>query len=52
MEKLIDRYSVIGTVAVKGTPIPILDIPMMSDEEWQKMAQERERKGLLSPKSP
>ena len=47
MQKLIDRYNVIGTVTVKGTPVPVLDIPMMTDERWNQLAAaQRDRKEI------
>lgn len=34
-------YDVIGTATTRsGAEVPVLDIPMMSDEEWQRMARE------------
>ena len=35
------NYPVIGQVEMKsGQVVPLLDIPMMSDERWQKLAEE------------
>ena len=52
MQKLIDKYGIAEVVTIKGHPLPVLDIPMMSDEEWQRITRESERQGLRSPKSP
>lgn len=38
-------YPVIGQVKRKnGETVPMLDIPMMSDEKWNKMCEENARK--------
>lgn len=45
MQELIARYGTSGTVNIKGQEIPIINLPMMSDEEWQQLAarQKKER---------
>ncbi len=36
------NYPVIGQAEMKsGQVVPLLDIPMMSDEKWQQLAQEQ-----------
>lgn len=36
------NYPVIGQVEMKsGQVVPLLDIPMMSDEKWQQLAAEQ-----------
>lgn len=39
MEELLKKYPVIRTEEVAGVTIPVLDIPQISDEEWQRIAQ-------------
>ena len=41
MYELDDIYRIKEMVRVRGLPepIPLYDIPMMSDEQWQKLAQ-------------
>lgn len=36
------QYPILGTVrsAVLGIGVPVLDIPLMSDERWQELARE------------
>ena len=45
MQELIARYGTSGTVNIQGQEVPIINIPMMSDEEWQQLAarQKKER---------
>lgn len=38
MEKLTERYNTIGTIKVSGRELPVLDVKLMSDEEWQELA--------------
>ena len=40
MQNLIDRYGTAGTIEIQGIKLPIINIPMMSDEEWNRLAQE------------
>ena len=46
MQELISKYGTSGTVNIKGQEIPIINLPMMSDEAWQQLAarQKKERK--------
>lgn len=37
------KYEVIDTVVVEGKPISVLDIPQITDEEWQRMAAAQNR---------
>lgn len=39
MEELLKIYPVIDTKEIAGVSIPVLDIPQISDEEWQRIAQ-------------
>lgn len=39
-DELIEKYGTSGMITVKGIEFPIIDIPMMSDEKWQKLAEE------------
>lgn len=41
MEELLKKYPVISIEEVAGVSIPVLDIPQISDEEWQRIAQEQ-----------
>lgn len=45
MQSLIDRYGTSGDITIQGITLPIINIPMMSDEEWQQLAarQKKER---------
>lgn len=45
MQELIAKYGTAGTVNIQGQEVPIINIPMMSDEEWQQLAakQKKER---------
>lgn len=45
MQGLIDRYGTSGDITIQGVTMPIINIPMMSDEEWQQLAakQKKER---------
>lgn len=45
MQELIERYGTSGELTVNGVTMPIINIPMMSDEEWQQLAakQKKER---------
>ncbi|MBR5129220.1 MAG: hypothetical protein IKU67_04105 [Firmicutes bacterium] len=48
MQKLIDKYGKLGMVKIPGTEkeVPILNLPMMSDEEWQQLAaKQRDKTG-------
>lgn len=52
MQKLIEKYGTIGVVKNRqGKEFPIINIPIISDERWQQLAQEqavkhfRERNG-------
>lgn len=38
MQELIAKYGTSGTVKVKGNELPVINIPMMSDERWQELA--------------
>lgn len=38
MNRLIEKYGNIGTVTIGEQEIPIINIPMMSDEKWQELA--------------
>lgn len=40
MQNLIDRYGTAGTIEIQGIELPIINIPMMSDEKWQELARE------------
>ncbi len=40
VKELIDRYGTTKNVKVNGVDLPIINIPMMSDEKWQKLARE------------
>ncbi len=40
MHELIEKYGTIGTVITEEQEFPILNIPMVSDEKWQRMAKE------------
>lgn len=40
MEKLIGQYGTSGTVAVGEWEFPVINIPMMSDETWHRLAEE------------
>lgn len=40
MQELIAKYGVSGTVKVEGQELPIINVPMMSDERWQQLARE------------
>lgn len=40
MEKLIEKYGVLGTVAVGELEFPVINIPMMPDETWHRLARE------------
>ena len=40
MQNLIDRYGTAGTIEIQGIKLPIINIQMMSDEEWNRLAQE------------
>ena len=45
MQELIEKYGTSGELTVNGVTMPIINIPMMSDEEWQQLAarQKKER---------
>lgn len=38
MQELIKKYGTSGELTVNGVTMPIINIPMMSDEEWQQLA--------------
>ena len=40
MKKITECYETIGTVKVADREIPILDIKLMSDEQWKRLAVE------------
>lgn len=40
MENLIEKYGTLGTVAVGELEFPIINIPMMPDETWHRLARE------------
>ena len=40
MKNLIDRYGTAEPIEVQGIELPIINIPMMSDEKWQELARE------------
>lgn len=40
MKELIERYGTSGMVAIGGREFPVINIPMMSDEKWQRLARE------------
>lgn len=40
MRNLVDKYGTAGTIKVQGIELPIINIPMMSDEKWQELARE------------
>ena len=46
MQSLINQYGILGVVKIAGTEqeIPIINLPMMSDERWQQLAEEQSRK--------
>lgn len=43
MQELINRYGVLETRVIKGQAVPVLNIPMMSDERWNQLAAEQKR---------
>lgn len=40
MQGLIDRYGTSGDITIQGVTLSIINIPMMSDDEWNRLAQE------------
>ncbi len=40
MNELIEKYGICGNVVVGDRELPLLNIPMMSDERWQELARE------------
>lgn len=40
MKELIEKYGVSETLRIAGRAIPVLNIPMMTDEEWNRLAEE------------
>ena len=46
MQNLVNKYGILGLVKIKGIEqeVPIINLPMMSDERWQQMAEEQSRK--------
>ena len=40
MQNLIDTYGTDPTIEIQGIELPIINIPMMSDEKWQELARE------------
>ena len=44
MQELINRYGVLETRVVKGQVVPVLNIPMKSDERWNQLAAEQKEK--------
>lgn len=40
VKELIEKYGTREAVDINGVTIPVINIPMMSDEEWQKKAKE------------
>lgn len=45
MQKLIDKYGIIGMVKISGTEneVPVINFPMMSDEKWQQLATKQKK---------
>lgn len=43
MQELINRYGVLETRVIKGQAVPVLNIPMMSDERWNQLAAEQKK---------
>lgn len=46
MQELIEKYGTSGELTVNGVTMPIINIPMMSDEEWQQLAA-KQKKGRV-----
>lgn len=40
MKRAIERYEVIGSREINGSSVPVLDIPQMTDDEWNKKSSE------------
>ena len=40
MNELIEKYGICGTVVVGERELPLLNIPMMSDERWKELTRE------------
>ena len=40
MENLIKQYGVSGIVEIGGKELPVIEIPMMTDDRWQELARE------------
>ena len=38
MNEIIEKYGTAGTITVGEQEFPLVNIPMMSDETWQKLA--------------
>ena len=43
MNELIEKYGICGTVVVGERELPLLNIPMMSDERWKELTRENKR---------
>lgn len=41
MNEIIEKYGTTGTVTIGEKEFPLINIPMMPDEKWQKMAMEQ-----------
>lgn len=43
LQGVVNRYGVLETRVVKGQVVPVLNIPMMSDERWNQLAAEQKK---------
>ena len=47
MMHLVEKYPIIGHVDTVDGMIPVLDIPMMSDERWEELAKSQAVKNYI-----